>query len=215
MRALAELHQVWLNQPWTGFDEPPLRTVAAPGLTQRVRWLRQLLATEFDQLRHLVRQAAPTRLRELALQVFANFPPLAARWQRDLFLAAEIAVPLQVCLRDVWHDHVLFVGDRVSGIIDYGAMNVDTPAADLARLLDSCVADDEAGWKLAFDSYSDIRPLSSAERTLCRAYQRSSILLTGLQWITWLFRESRQFAPGQPEERLQIALSRMVESETI
>lgn len=207
--SLAELHQVWRDQPWAGFDEPPQHIAPPPGLTKRLRWLRQLLTVDLQILGHLVERSPPTRLRSLALQVLANFPPLAERWQRDLALSADIAVPLQVCLRDVWHDHVLFTGDRVTGVIDYGAMNVDTPAADLARLLDSLVGDDESDWNIALESYAALHPLSKAERELCRAYQRSSILLTGMQWVTWLFREGRTFAPGQAELRLQTALSRM------
>ena len=42
---------------------------------------------------------------------------------------------LQVCLCDVWHDHVLFVANEVTGIIDFGSLKVDHVAVDLARLL--------------------------------------------------------------------------------
>ncbi|HYH65864.1 MAG TPA: phosphotransferase, partial [Urbifossiella sp.] len=43
-------------------------------------------------------------------------------------------VPLQPCLVDVWPEHVRFDGDRVVGLIDFGAVQTDHVAADLARL---------------------------------------------------------------------------------
>ena len=55
----------------------------------------------------------------------------------ELKSAAEKPVATHPVLRDVWSDHVLFEGARVTGIIDYGALRMDEPAADLARLLGS------------------------------------------------------------------------------
>jgi len=47
---------------------------------------------------------------------------------------ATRAVPLQPCLVDVWPEHVCFAGEKVVGLIDFGAVQVDHVAADLARL---------------------------------------------------------------------------------
>lgn len=43
-------------------------------------------------------------------------------------------VPVQLCFTDVHREHVLFSGDDVTGLIDYGAVKLDSPAVDLARL---------------------------------------------------------------------------------
>ena len=69
----------------------------------------------------------------------AALPAFAARVAAALRPWAARPVPLQLCLRDVWHDHVLFTGNRVTGIIDYGAVGIDHPAVDLARLLGDLV----------------------------------------------------------------------------
>ena len=61
---------------------------------------------------------------------------------REVRAAARITAPLQVCHGDLWHDHVLFSGEEVTGLIDFDAMKIDSRALDLARLLGSLVKDD-------------------------------------------------------------------------
>ena len=60
---------------------------------------------------------------------------------------------MQPCLCDPWHDHVLFTGDQVSGVIDYGSVKEDHIAVDLARLLGSLVEDDENAWSIGLKAY--------------------------------------------------------------
>ena len=90
-------------------------------------------------------------------------PDLLRRW-------VDRTWPLQPCLCDVWHDHVLFDGDRVTGLIDYGAMKIDHPAVDLARLLGSLAEDDLAGWTIGLAAYREVRPLSGGEEELARCW---------------------------------------------
>ncbi len=72
--------------------------------------------------------------------------------------AAELlAAPLQPCIRDVWHDHVLFVGDDVSGLVDFGAMQPDSVAADIARLLGSLAGDDRQAWTIGLAAYESVQ----------------------------------------------------------
>ena len=67
-----------------------------------------------------------------------------------------MVLDLQPCIRDVWHDHILFLGDSVSGIVDYGAMAVDTVAGDIARLLGSLVGNHVADWEEGIDAYHQL-----------------------------------------------------------
>jgi Ser/Thr protein kinase RdoA (MazF antagonist) len=52
---------------------------------------------------------------------------------------AKIEGPLQVCVRDLRAEHVLYTDTEealtISGIVDFGAAQIDHPAVDLARLL--------------------------------------------------------------------------------
>ena len=76
----------------------------------------------------------------------------------ELRTAQRLRVPVQPCLRDVWHDHVLFVDDAVSGIVDPAAARTDTVAADISRLVGSLVGDDPRGWTVALAAYQSVRP---------------------------------------------------------
>src|SRR5256885_2022920 len=70
-----------------------------------------------------VRPWAEPALRLLAVWV-PRVPALLTPWS-----TGELA--LHPCLCDVWHDHVLFEGDAVSGIVDYGSVKIDHASADL------------------------------------------------------------------------------------
>jgi Ser/Thr protein kinase RdoA (MazF antagonist) len=104
-----------------------------------------------------------------------------------------LAVPLQPCIRDVWHDHVLFLDGQVSGIIDFGAMRIDNVATDIARLTGSLVGDERDGWRLGLEAYEAVRPLAEAEGKLIKAFDRSGVLLSLVNWLRWLYVERRTF----------------------
>jgi homoserine kinase type II len=130
--------------------------------------------------------------------------------QHDLDAASRIAVPLQPCLRDIWHDHVLFEGDRVSGIIDIGAMRMDTVSTDIARLLGSLCGNDRDGWTNGLRAYEAIRPLIEPERMLIATFDRSQMMLAGVNWVEWVFVECRAFTdPAAVVQRMEHILSRL------
>ena len=126
-----------------------------------------------------------------------------------LTAAANIGVSWQPCIRDIWHDHVLFEGDRVSGLIDFGALRCDTVAGDVARLAESMAGDDFDQWQCAVDAYRAIRPLSDDELTLVQAFDRTAPLLAAINWIDWIFRSGRTFDdPAEVTCRVKKILSR-------
>ena len=154
-----------------------------------------------------------------------DWPEFAALAQEilDLFsrLAVDVAsrvvivldswkIPIQPCLRDIWREHVLFTGDRVTGLIDPHSARSDCVATDLARLLGSYVADDRSRWAEGLRAYHAIRPLSLNELALVELFDQTSVLLSGLTWIDWCCLQGRVFADREKViSRLQSIVSRM------
>ncbi len=93
----------------------------------------------------------------------------------------------------MWHDHILFDGDRLSGIVDYGAIKVDHVAVDLAQLLGSLVGDDTESWTHGLAAYRTVRPLAPEEEELARVLDRAGTLLGMANWLRWLYQERRPF----------------------
>jgi homoserine kinase type II len=101
---------------------------------------------------------------------------------------------LHPCLCDIWHDHVLFENEEVSGLIDYGAMKIDQVSVDLARLLGSLVGDNPSMWDLGLNAYSSARRLSCDEESLCRMLDQTGTVLGAATWLLWLYRDRKPFA---------------------
>ncbi len=100
---------------------------------------------------------------------------------------------------------------KCQGIIDFGSMRSENVAADVARLLGSLAGDQADDWRAGLAAYESVRRLSDDERSLVTAFDRSTVLLGGLQWLEWIYLEGRQFA--QPDAvllRVDELLSRLV-----
>jgi Ser/Thr protein kinase RdoA (MazF antagonist) len=105
---------------------------------------------------------------------------------------------------------VLFDGDRVAGLIDFGSMRAESVAADLARLLGSMAGDDEAKWRVGLEAYQSECPLSEGEILLVRAFDQSTVLMAGLNWIEWVYLQRRVFDDHQVIcDRLDEILARL------
>ena len=124
--------------------------------------------------------------------------------------AAARIVPVQPCLRDARPEHFLFEGDRLSGLVDYGAMGVDSVAADLARLLGEWTCGDLAARREALDSYERVRPLGPSEASLIRVFESATALLIGERWLRWKYIEGRAFDdPNAVAKGLARSLSKL------
>lgn len=109
------------------------------------------------------------------------------RWRsghvrRSLESACEVPVPLQYCLRDVWSEHLLFTGSKLTGLIDYGAVRIDSVVCDLARWFGSLTLLPQSR-AAALDAYEQLRPLSPAESALLEPLEQSGLLLSGMVWL--------------------------------
>ncbi len=199
MAALGQFHRAVVTFP--SDDPTPL---PSPGINQRLESLRRFV-DQTDQFRFAVDAAPPSKLRELAELVLDLFPRVAPGIEEELVLAATQPVRLQPCIRDVHRQHVLFEGETVSGLIDFGAMRVESVAGDVARLMGSLAGDEAAARQVALDAYSRENPLSQVEESMVEVFDRSGVLLSPMNWIEWVFVEKRQF------ERMDAVLARLEE----
>lgn len=171
----------------------------APSVQQRLQFLERL---KHGLLERIVRVAGNPETMEnsplaesttMVMEALERLPGVLSQAAQLLAPCAERAVPLQVCHGDLWLDNLLFQGGRVSGLVDWGLLGIDTPASDLARLLGSLLGDRARHREAGLDAYARIRPLSGPERELVEVLDFSSPPLALLNWLTWILIERRLF----------------------
>jgi homoserine kinase type II len=81
-------------------------------------------------------------------------------------------------------------------------MDVETPAGDLARLIEDWLWEDPDGSfrNRAIAAYTKVRPLESVELDVIPYLIGSTSLLATVHWIRWHFVERRRFEDPQAVE---------------
>lgn len=179
---LADLHRSWSTlgtmSPTIPAVERRLKSFAEWRGLIKQGW-RPVFTNPLDPYRaeaELLWQRLPARIdREL---------PELLRW-RDRRTAVH------PCLCDVWHDHLLFEGDRVTGVIDLSAAKIDHPAVDLARALGSLIPNDPLRCSRALDRYQTRHHLPDPE--LVPLLTRTGHLVAATRWLRWLYHDHRRF----------------------
>lgn len=198
--ALAHLHRAWEQYPGRPTNPQP-----CPGVLRRLTAahdFHNLVASGWrpttfgavDPLTPLARRA-----RAIAYRAVPKVIEELAPWQ-------GVGVPAQFCVCDVWHDHILFTGDRLTGLIDYGSVKLDNVAVDLARLLGSLVGDDASAFASGLAAYEQVRPLSAAERNLVPVLDRTGVVLGIANWLRWLYFDGRIYEDREAVARRLAAL---------
>lgn len=182
--ALGAVHQALQGEGRTGIS---------PGLSERIREFEWWTATGFSALETVLKQSEADPCVSLARQWLDHARQAAPRWLGPLREAAGMSVWCQPCLRDVRPDHFLFTEERVTGLVDYGAMGVDTVACDLARLMAEWLGPDRSLRAEALAAYAAIRPLSEGETVLVEPFETSAAFLGAGRWAAWHFLEGRAF----------------------
>ncbi len=210
MQALAEWHVAARDYPHG--EASPGRS---PGIedrlsqTDRIRsggLLRLIAAIDACE----TSRATSPEVVELARRLVAIFPRVDPLVRQKLLAVRAVRVPLQPCIRDIWHDHVLFEDDRVTGVVDFGAVKIESVAGDVARLLNSLSGDDLGAWQQGLAEYSRVRPLSPEEFRLVDAFDESLALLSGMNWLEWMFIARKRFDDlTQIASRLTIIAERL------
>jgi Ser/Thr protein kinase RdoA (MazF antagonist) len=206
MMALAQFHVATSDFPTV---QPSRSTVTAPAIAKRLTRLNELGVKGAGHLCGAITPHILPPLEPLAHQFLATLPYVIPDVTRQLESLTRNCFPTQPCIRDIWHDHVLFTDNEVTGIIDFGGMDIDTPTTDIARLLGSLVADDDKNWQIGIDAYSSVKPLSATEAQTAKALDHSGTILAGCNWLQWIYVDRRQFErPAQIIERFRRIVER-------
>jgi Ser/Thr protein kinase RdoA (MazF antagonist) len=189
MKALAQFHVATAMFPLKG----PQPHVSAALVRRQIR-LQTSTPEYFDELTRIVDESPWPDMDARARRLVAAARRSAPDVLRQVCSAGRIMKRPQPSLGDIWHGNVLFEGDRVSAIVDTSGIRPDSVALDISRLLGSTTFPGEPGWQAGLAAYSTIRPLREPERTLVDALDRAGIVLGGLNWIEWIYRQRRHFA---------------------
>jgi Ser/Thr protein kinase RdoA (MazF antagonist) len=194
----------------SSFPVPHSEPAPSPGVAQRLELVRDLRGDLLNSWKDALAASAWLEVDRRAARAVQLIPRALPAVEQALAACRELNVTMQPCIRDVWHDHVLFLDGQVSGIIDFGAMRIDNPATDVARLLGSLVGDERDGWRLGLEAYEAVRPLSEDEGRLIKAFDRSGIVLSLVNWLRWLYVDRRTFEHrGAVETRFDELLPRL------
>jgi Ser/Thr protein kinase RdoA (MazF antagonist) len=197
MRALAAIHETahqHIVTPWPfRFEARHGRTAAtserrrsATAAQRGERLGRLVSAAGRDELRCALNRASSAD-EPLVAEVVARIERLAPLVHAKAVHWQEQDLPLQYRLGDIHHDHVLFVDDDVTGIIDFGGVEFGAPAADVARLLGSLVGRDRERWRLALEAYRTVRPWSDQETAAAEFFDSSGVVVAAANWVAWLW----------------------------
>jgi homoserine kinase type II len=212
---LAALHARWASE--LDYDQ-------SPGLALRCNAVEHLIGGGFDVIENAVaKQSASSMLASAGRHWLALARSVAPFLHESLRRASKSILALQPCLRDARPEHFLFEQDRLSGIVDFGAMGMECVAGDLARLIGDWLGGDPDSRSQALTAYERIRPLAPGETSLIPVFESSADLLIGERWLHWHLLEGRRFEDPEAVskglarglkrlERLAVKMPRALES---
>ncbi|MEM6331502.1 MAG: phosphotransferase [Planctomycetota bacterium] len=188
-RTLAAFHAAVRDvPPYPGRVPSPPRG-AAPALLRRAELLASVAATDW---RAVARSAVPavqgaggaaataSMLTDIADALLREI----ARAQAEVTGAIEACGPgpVQAIVGDARREHFLFTGQRVTGLVDFGAMAFDTPAVDYARLLGDWAGGDARLWHAALASTG----LTPGQQRMVGPLDTSGVVLACCNWLRWI-----------------------------
>jgi Ser/Thr protein kinase RdoA (MazF antagonist) len=198
--ALARLHCIW--------GQGGLEVKRCPAVVRRINAAREWLEVTRPRLSNWLNAAGPKP--ECALQALAIVNRRAADVLR-LLEPWRMMLPVQPCLCDIWHDHLLFTGNDLTGLIDFGAVKHDNVAVDLARMLGSLVEDNAELYAEGLEVYQSVRQLTGWEVRLVPLLDRTGIVIGLANWLRRLFLQEEEIYDRAAAERRMAVLVRRAE----
>ena len=204
MTTLARLHKHWAKAQ-------PTLIQPSPAVIHRLTHLRKIQqSSALETTIPALSNNAPEEFRhkfqticDLSRWLIGHAADWLAKWQHQ-------PLRTQVVLRDARPEHFLFIDDKLSGIIDFGAIGMDSVAVDLTRLLNDWFPDDKLLYNQAIRCYQSESALQDQEIFLAEKLSQSGAILGGLAWVDLYFHKGR--AKGRESEflnALDLAIKRL------
>ena len=195
--AVARLHSVWRTDSPSG---------QCPGVRNRLQLLRDWMSSPRPDFA----VSLTPRLDSLVLRAVALISRAAPEAIRTLERWEHRPLRLQPCLRDLRSDHVLFIGNEIGGIVDYGAMAEDHPAVDLARLLGDFSWHHGFPVSAALDCYREAGGLLETPDEFVGELTRTGLLGSAIHWLRRLGHTAGSQLPmEQVEARFALLVERI------
>ncbi len=169
------------------------------GLRQRHDEIVRLVGGGFDSLETVIKRQplSSSPLHQTTLAWLALAREVAPWVLERLEPVSSRATRTQPALRDARPEHFLFEDDRLSGLVDFGAMGMESVAADLARLIGDWLDEAPQARREAIASYEQVRSLDADEARLIAVFEATTALLIGERWARWHYVENRRFDDPQ------------------
>lgn len=179
-----------------------------PAVQARLSRLKQLETKLPEALGSIERWPVPAEIasaiNDAARLLRWNWDQARQRMTRSLGVYTDRPMSTQYVLRDVHRDHVLFDHDGVpTGLIDFDAVRVDTPATDLARWVGSFLdgrSDAESVWRSALAGFGQQNLFNdwgqSELNDFAKALSFSTTWISLANWMVWVVCEERTFRSG-------------------
>lgn len=191
-RALGHFHVALASEPWAA-----VVPAASPGLVERLERLDRGLSDGMHDVRDAGVPFDWIGLAARRDEYMALFGRAATLIRPHLAEAAGRVLRLQPCIRDLRREHLLFSNGELTGLVDFGAVQIDHPAIDTARLLGEGAGDDESRRTATLDAYrSTVGPqfADAVDAELIAAFDGGNVLLSPYNWLRWILVERREFA---------------------
>ena len=146
------------------------------------------------------------------LEFKTQSPGLALDIARFLLPFSSTVFPVQPVIRDMRPDHLFFTENRVTGLVDFGAMKVDTVACDLSRLLGGLFEDDAHRFQKSINDYSNHRQIFPHEREVILPLNHASVVLGIANWLKWIAVDKiRFYSPNDVGARINSLMRRFTQ----
>gem|GEM_PF-1485135 len=116
-------------------------------------------------------------------RILSQASDLGTRLLEPMQSLATIPLPSHWIARDLWREHFLFDGDRLTGIIDFTASKISWPGLDLARSLGTFLLDEDPRWESAVGRYRSAVSPNQIELEDIRVTHRVSTVLSAMHYV--------------------------------